>query len=50
MADHQKAHPPVQLTMIDGQPVSMTTAVDDIILKAEAAGLLSVVESSVALS
>jgi DNA topoisomerase-1 len=48
MADHQKAHPPVLLTMIDGQPVSMTTAVDDIILKAEAAGLLNAVESSVA--
>jgi DNA topoisomerase-1 len=47
MADHKKAHPPVLLTMIDGQPVSMITAVDDIILKAEAAVLLCVAEEAV---
>ena len=48
MADHQKAHPPVLLVMADGQPASMTTAVDDIILKAEAAGLVNAVESAAA--
>ena len=40
MADHQKAHPLVMLTMLDGQPVPMTVAVDDIILKAEESGLI----------
>ena len=48
MADHQKAHPLVMLTMLDGQPVPMTVAVDDIILKAEESGLIcnAVEESS----
>ena len=41
MADHQKAHPSVMLLMTDGQPVSMTTPVDDIILKAEESGLIA---------
>jgi DNA topoisomerase I len=41
MADHQKAHPAVMLTMLDGKPVPMSVAVDDIILKAEEAGLIS---------
>ena len=36
------------LTMLDGQPVPMTVAVDDIILKAEESGLIcnAVEESS----
>jgi len=41
MADHMKAHPAVVLTMIDGNPVPMTTPVDDIILKAEESGLIA---------
>ncbi|MEI6691516.1 MAG: type I DNA topoisomerase [Chlorobium sp.] len=41
MADHQKAHPAIILTMTDGTPVPMTTPVDDIILKAEESGLIS---------
>jgi DNA topoisomerase I len=40
MADHQKAHPMVMLTMIDGKAVPMTIPVDDIILKAEESGLI----------
>ena len=41
MTEHQHAHPAVMLTMIDGKAVSMTMAVDDIILKAEEAGLIA---------
>ena len=41
MADHQKAHPAVMLTMIDGSAVPMTIPVDDIILKAEESGLIA---------
>jgi DNA topoisomerase I len=41
MADHQKAHPAVILTMTDGKPVPMTIPVDDIILRAEETGLVS---------
>ena len=41
MADHQKAHPSIMLTMIDGSPVPMTIAVDEIILKAEESGLIT---------
>ena len=41
MADHLTAHPAVMLTMTDGNPVPMTTPVDDIILKAEESGLIS---------
>lgn len=41
MAEHQKAHPTVQLTMIDGKAVPMTIPVDEIILKAEEAGLIT---------
>jgi len=41
MADHLKAHPAVMLTMRDGKPVPMTIPVDDIILKAEESGLIS---------
>ena len=49
MADHQKAHPAVFLTMLNGKPVPMTVAVDDIILKAEEAGLVcNAVEDAVA--
>ncbi len=49
MVDHQKAHPLVMLTMIDGKPVPMTVAVDDIILKAEESGLIcTAVEGAVA--
>ncbi|TLU81545.1 MAG: type I DNA topoisomerase [Chlorobium sp.] len=46
MHDHQKAHPTIMLTMLDGKPVPMTVAVDEIILKAEEAGLLCAVESA----
>jgi len=41
MSDHQKAHPAVMLTMIDGKAVPMTVPVDDIIMKAEEAGLIA---------
>ena len=41
MADHQKAHPAVMLTMVDGKAVPMTVPVDDIILRAEEAGLIA---------
>ncbi len=41
MSNHQKAHPAVMLTMIDGKAVPMTVPVDDIIMKAEEAGLIS---------
>ena len=41
MADHLKAHPAVTLMMTDGTPVPMTIPVDDIILKAEESGLIS---------
>ena len=41
MADHQKAHPAVMITMSDGTPASMTTPVDDIILRAEESGLIT---------
>ena len=40
MTDHQKAHPAITLTMLDGSPVPMTTSVDEIILKAEESGLI----------
>ena len=40
MTDHQNAHPAVMLTMVDGKAVPMTVPVDDIILKAEEAGLI----------
>ena len=46
MVAHQKAHPAVMLTMINGKPVPMTVAVDDIILKAEEAGLITAVADS----
>ncbi|MEI8032433.1 MAG: type I DNA topoisomerase [Chlorobiaceae bacterium] len=42
MADHQKAHPQVVLTMTDGKPVPMTIPVDDIITRAEETGLIEV--------
>ena len=41
MAAHQKAHPPVTLKMVDGSAVSMTSSIDDIIMKADAAGLIA---------
>ncbi len=41
MADHQKAHPAVQLTMTDGSPVPMNIPVDDIITRAEESGLVT---------
>jgi len=41
MAEHQKAHPAVTLTMTDGKPVPMTIPVDDIIARAEESGLVS---------
>jgi DNA topoisomerase-1 len=41
MAAHQKAHPPVTLKMVDGSAVSMTRSIDDIIMKADAAGLIA---------
>ena len=48
MADHQTAHPAVFLTMLNGKPVPMTVAIDDIILKAEEAGLVCAADSSFA--
>lgn len=41
MEKHRKAHPAVTLTMTDGKPVPMNMSVDDIILRAEEAGLVS---------
>ncbi|EAT59615.1 type I DNA topoisomerase [Chlorobium ferrooxidans] len=41
MAEHQKAHPAVTLTMTDGKPVPMTIPVDDIISRAEESGLVT---------
>ncbi|MBV5328803.1 MAG: type I DNA topoisomerase [Chlorobium sp.] len=43
MTEHQKAHPTVALTMIDGRPVPLTLSVDDIITRAEEAGLIAAV-------
>ncbi|NTV98048.1 MAG: type I DNA topoisomerase [Chlorobiaceae bacterium] len=41
MEEHRKAHPVVTLKMTDGKPVPMTLSVDEIILRAEDAGLVS---------
>jgi len=41
MTEHQNAHPAIMLTMVDGKSVPMTVPVDDIILRAEEAGLIA---------
>ena len=42
MEEHRKAHPAVTLMMLDGTPVPMQMAVDDIILMAEESGMVEV--------
>jgi DNA topoisomerase-1 len=41
MNDHLAAHPVVTITMLDGKPAPMTLPIEDIILRAEDAGLIS---------
>jgi DNA topoisomerase I len=41
MDEHQKAHPEVTITMADGKPVPMNLSIDEIILRAEEAGLIA---------
>jgi DNA topoisomerase-1 len=41
MEAHRKAHPAITLTMADGKPVPMNLSVDEIILRAEEAGLVA---------
>ncbi|NTU97558.1 MAG: type I DNA topoisomerase [Chlorobiaceae bacterium] len=41
MENHRKAHPEVPLMMADGKPVPMSLSVDEIIIRAEEAGLVS---------
>ncbi|TCD48144.1 type I DNA topoisomerase [Chlorobium sp. N1] len=46
MEEHRKAHPTVTLMMLDGTPVPMQMAVDDIILMAEESGMVEVAEET----
>ena len=41
MNDHMAAHPAVTITMLDGTPAPMNLPIEDIILRAEDAGLIS---------
>jgi DNA topoisomerase-1 len=42
MNDHLAAHPVVTITMLDGKPAPMTLPIEDVIARAEDAGLISV--------
>jgi DNA topoisomerase-1 len=41
MNDHMAAHPVVTIMMLDGKPAPMNLPIEDIILRAEDAGLIS---------
>ena len=41
MNEHMAAHPSVTITMLDGSPAPMNLPIEDIILRAEDAGLIS---------